>query len=100
MERAIKSAGIDPETIDQIILAQNFGDIGNNSIQTSTVPSLASRVKYNLAIENPACVAYDIVFGCPGWIQGVIQAHAYINSGMGKKFLIIGAETLSRVSDK
>jgi 3-oxoacyl-[acyl-carrier-protein] synthase-3 len=44
-------------------------------------------------------VAYDILFGCPGWIQGVIQADSFIKSGMAKRCLVIGAETLSRVID-
>ena len=97
--RAIDDANIDPETIDQIIVAQNFGDVRSGSNQTDIVPSIASRVKNALQIENPSCVAYDIVFGCPGWIQGVIQAHAYINAGMAKRCLVIGSETLSRVID-
>jgi len=44
-------------------------------------------------------VAYDILFGCPGWIEGVLQANAFIMSGMAKRCLVIGAETLSRVVD-
>jgi 3-oxoacyl-[acyl-carrier-protein] synthase-3 len=40
-----------------------------------------------------------MLFGCPGWIEGVIQARAFIQSGMAKKCLVIGAETLSRVID-
>ena len=63
------------------------------------LPSLASKVKYNLRIKNPKCVAYDMLFGCPGWVEGVIQATAFIKSGMAKKCLVIGAETLSRVTD-
>jgi 3-oxoacyl-[acyl-carrier-protein] synthase III len=96
---AIKDAGIDPETIDQIIVAHNFGDVYNNTIQSDAVPSLASRVKQALGIRNPACVAYDVLFGCPGWIQGLIQADAFIKAGLAKKCLIIGTETLSRVID-
>ncbi|NOZ47444.1 MAG: ketoacyl-ACP synthase III [Chlorobi bacterium] len=99
-ERAIKDAGIDPETIDQIIVAHNFGDVRKNTIQTDIVPSLASRIKHRLKIENPACIPYDILFGCPGWIQGVIQANAYIKSGLAKRCLVIGNEALSRVLDK
>jgi len=98
-QKAIAAADIDPETIDYIILAHNFGDVKANSIQTDTVPSLASRVKHKLKIKNPKCVAYDILFGCPGWIEGVLQANAYIKSGMAKRCLVIGAETLSRVID-
>jgi len=40
-----------------------------------------------------------MLFGCPGWVEGMIQAQAYIEAGMAKKCLIIGAETLSRVVD-
>ena len=96
---AIKDAGIDKETLDYIILAHNFGDVKNAAIQSDVLPSLASRVKHRLEIKNPNCVAYDILFGCPGWIEGVVQAHAFIKSGMAKKVLVIGSETLSRVVD-
>jgi 3-oxoacyl-[acyl-carrier-protein] synthase-3 len=96
---AIKDAGIDPENIDQIIVAHNFGNVLAGTIQTDAIPAIASRVKNQLGIKNPACVAYDILFGCPGWIQGVIQADAFIKAGMAKKCLVIGAETLSRVVD-
>jgi len=96
---AIQDAGIDRETIDQIIVAHNFGDVLPGTIQTDTIPALASRVKHQLGIKNPNCVAYDILFGCPGWIQGVIQADSFIKSGMAKRCLVIGAETLSRVVD-
>lgn len=98
-QRAIEDAKIDPETLDYIILAHNFGDVKKGAIQSDILPSLASRVKYTLKIKNPKCVAYDILFGCPGWIEGVIQAQAYIKAGMAKKCLVIGAETLSRVVD-
>ena len=96
---AIKDAGIDPETIDQIIVAHNFGNVLPGTIQTDTIPAIASRVKHQLGIVNPSCVAYDILFGCPGWIQGVIQADSFIKSGLAKRCLVIGAETLSRVVD-
>ncbi|MFN3554467.1 MAG: 3-oxoacyl-ACP synthase III family protein [Bacteroidales bacterium] len=96
---AINNAGIDPETIDQIILAHNFGDVIKDTIQTDILPCLAARVKHLLGIKNPACVAYDILFGCPGWVQGIIQADAYIKSGLAKRCLVIGSETLSRVVD-
>ncbi len=97
--RAIKDAGIDAETLDQIIVAQNFGDVIKDTVQTDAVPSLASRIKHLLGIANPNCVAYDILFGCPGWLQGVIQAEAFMKAGIAKKCLVIGTETLSRVVD-
>lgn len=97
---AIKTSGVDPETIDQIIVAHNFGNVMPDSIQTDILPSIASRVKNTLGIKNPSCIPYDIIFGCPGWVQGMIQAHAFIRSGMARKCLVIGSETLSRVVDK
>ena len=99
-KKAIAASKIDPETLDYIIFAHNYGDIKSHTIQSDTVPSLATRVKYLLQIKNPKCVAYDVLFGCPGWIEGVIQAQAFIRAGMAKKCLVIGSETLSRVVDK
>ena len=98
-KRAIDDAQIDPETLDYIIFAHNFGNVKKGAIQTDLVPSLATRVKFDLRIQNPKCVAYDMLFGCPGWLEGVIQAQAFIKAGMAKKCLVIGAETLSRVVD-
>ena len=98
-QKAIQNAGIDPETIDYIIFAHNFGDVKHGTIQSDMLPSLATRVKNKLQIKNPKCVAYDILFGCPGWIEGVLQANAFIKSGMAKRCLVIGSETLSRVVD-
>lgn len=97
--KAIENAGIDPETLDYIIFAHNFGNVKQGAIQTDILPSLATRVKFDLRIKNPKCVAYDMLFGCPGWVEGVIQAQAFIKAGMAKKCLVIGAETLSRVVD-
>ncbi len=98
-QNAIDDAQCDPESLDQIIVAHNFGNVITNTIQTDVLPALASRVKHVLKIKNPNCVAYDILFGCPGWLQGVIQADAFFKAGMAKKCLVIGTETLSRVID-
>jgi 3-oxoacyl-[acyl-carrier-protein] synthase-3 len=91
--------GIDKETLDYIIVAQNFGDVQTGNRRTDMVPTIASRVKHRLRIENPYTVAYDIPFGCPGWLQGMIMADYYIRSGDAQRVLVIGAEILSRVSD-
>lgn len=98
-EKAITDSGIDKEELDYIIFAHNFGDVAHGQSQGDTLPSLATRVKHHLRIKNPKCVAYDMLFGCPGWIEGVIQANAFIKSGIAKKCLVIGAETLSRIVD-
>jgi 3-oxoacyl-[acyl-carrier-protein] synthase-3 len=96
---AIQDSGINPESIDQIIVAHNFGDIPSQTNQTDILPALACRVKHQLNISNPACIPYDLIFGCPGWLQGLIQADAFLQSGLAKTCLVIGAETLSRVID-
>jgi 3-oxoacyl-[acyl-carrier-protein] synthase-3 len=98
-QKAIADAKINPETIDYIIVAHNYGDVKVGSVQSDTVPSLASRVKHLLQIENPRCVAYDMLFGCPGWLESVIHSNAFIQAGMAKTCLVIGSETLSRVID-
>lgn len=90
---------VDPESLDVIIVAHNFGDVRADNPRSDMVPSLAARVKHKLRIKNPYTVAFDIPFGCPGWLQGMIVADYYIKSGDAKKILVIGAETLSRVSD-
>lgn len=96
---AIQSANVDKEKLDYIIVANNFGDTTSDNRASVHVPSLASKVKYLLGIKNPETVAYDITFGCPGWLQAVIQADYYLKSGDAKSILVIGAEVLSRVSD-
>ncbi len=96
---ALESGKEDIELLDYIIVAHNFGDIKAGGNRTDMVPTLASRIKHKLGIKNPNCVAYDLPFGCPGWLQGMIQADYYIRSGDAKKVLIIGSETLSRVID-
>jgi len=98
-ERAIEDAGIDPETIDQIVFAHNFGDVRKHTMQTDVLPALASRVKHRLKIKNPHCVAYDLLFGCPGWVQGLIQVDSYFKAETAKIALVISGETLSRVVD-
>jgi len=98
-QSAIENAGIDQESLDYIIFCHNFGDLRVDTNRIDILPSLAAKVKEQLGIVNPDCVAYDLIFGCPGWVQGAIQANYYIKSGDAKRVLVIGAETLSRIID-
>jgi 3-oxoacyl-[acyl-carrier-protein] synthase-3 len=98
-ELAIADADIDPETLDYIIVAHNFGDVRSQRPYLDFCPTLAARIKERLGIRNPSCVAYDLPFGCPGWLQGVIQADYFLRSGDASSALVVGAETLSRVID-
>jgi 3-oxoacyl-[acyl-carrier-protein] synthase-3 len=97
--QALESSGIDGESLDYIVFAHNFGDVRHGSHRSDMVPALAARVKARLKIKNPDTVASDLTFGCPGWLQGVIQCDALIRVGDIKRAMVIGAETLSRVSD-
>ena len=96
---ALQSSGISGEDLDYIIVGHNFGDVRAGTTRSDLVPALAARVKAKLEIENPKVVAYDLIFGCPGWLQGVIQADAMIRAGDIKRAMVIGADTLSRISD-
>ena len=96
---ALTSANIDKESIDYILVAHNFGDVKHNSTLSNQLPCLAAKVKNLLEIENPKCIAYDVLFGCPGWVQCMIQANYFIKAGDANRVIIIGAETLSRVCD-
>ena len=97
--KAIEDSGINPEELDHLIVAHNFGNVLNDTFQSDAVPSIAAAIKHRLGIRNPNCIAYDILFGCPGWVQGVIQADAFFKAGIAKNALVIGTETLSRVID-
>ncbi|MEO8378890.1 MAG: ketoacyl-ACP synthase III [Acidobacteriota bacterium] len=96
---ALDSSGIDAEELDGIIVAHNFGDVRAGSSRSDLVPAIAARVKARLGIRNPYAPAFDLIFGCPGWLQGLIVADAMIRAGDRRRVMIIGADTLSRISD-
>ncbi|WP_417429289.1 3-oxoacyl-ACP synthase III family protein [Halpernia sp.] len=97
-EEAIKDAKINREDLDYIIYASNFGEVDKNGM-TNFMPSLSARVKNKLGIKNRNCVNYDMIFGCPGWVEAMILADTLVKSGKAKLILVVGAETLSRVTD-
>ena len=72
---ALESSGINGESLDYIIIAHNFADVRSDNHYTDMLPNVAAKVKQKLGILNSNCVAYDILFGCPSWLQGVIQAN-------------------------
>ncbi|MAJ50943.1 MAG: 3-oxoacyl-ACP synthase [Flammeovirgaceae bacterium] len=98
-EDALKSSGVERENLDYIIFAHNFGELRNGNMGVDILPSLAARVKKKLNIVNPNTIAYDLPFGCPGWLQAMIQADYYVKSGDAHNVLVIGADILSRISD-
>lgn len=97
-ERALEDSGIDGESLDYIICATNFGDIDTHG-QQSFMPSLSSIVKHKLGIHNPKIINYDMIFGCPGWVEAMVLADILIKAGRANNILVVGSETLSRATD-
>ncbi|MDG1262547.1 MAG: ketoacyl-ACP synthase III [Flavobacteriales bacterium] len=98
-KKALEASGASKEEIDHLITAHNNGDVEASNRRSDIMPSIGARIKHKLGIENPGCVPYDVIFGCPGWVQGCIQAHLFMQAGSGSKSLVVGCETLSRVVD-
>ncbi len=87
--RAIRTAGIDPDEIDLILLATLTPDYW--------MPSTAALVKE--AIGNTRAAAMDVSAACSGFVYAYSTAHAYITAGLAKHVLVIGAELLTRFLD-
>jgi 3-oxoacyl-[acyl-carrier-protein] synthase III len=87
--RAIKTAGIEPDDIDLILLATLTPDYW--------MPSTAALVKE--AIGNTKAAAMDVAAACSGFVYAYATAHAYITAGLAKHVLVIGAELLTRFLD-
>lgn len=98
-ENAIADAGLNRNDIDGIIVAHNAGNMLQGRQGFHTVPNMAALLKNRLQITNYQCFAYDILFGCPGWLQGVIQAHQAIQMGDAHHVLVVGIEVASRLLD-
>lgn len=87
--RALAAAGVAPEELDMIIVGTLTGDY--------ITPSTACEVQAGLGAVN--AVAFDINAACAGFLFGLHTVNAYIQSGMCRTALLIGAETLSRIMD-
>ncbi|WP_185850301.1 3-oxoacyl-ACP synthase III family protein [Blattabacterium cuenoti] len=98
-KKALYNSKIYKEKIDYIISAHNYGDIHPLSFQSNIMPSISARVKNKLKIKNRRCKPYDMIFGCPGWIEGMILADQLLQSKYAKNILITSSETLSKVID-
>jgi 3-oxoacyl-[acyl-carrier-protein] synthase III len=98
-KKALQDAGIDKTEIEHIIVAHNFGDASAQTNEINIMPNLAMRVKHKLAITNVRCKAYDMLYGCPGWLEGLILASQLIELGKAKNILVISTDLISRVID-
>ena len=97
-KEAIDDAKIDQEDLDYIIYASNFGEVNKDGM-SNFMPSMSSRVKNKLGIKNRRTVNYDMIFGCPGWVEAMILADTLVKAKKAKLILVVGSETLSRVTD-
>jgi 3-oxoacyl-[acyl-carrier-protein] synthase III len=97
--KAIENSGIDKNQLDGIIVAHNAGNMLEGRDGFHTVPNMAALLKNGLEVSNHECFAYDILFGCPGWLQGIIQAHQAIQMGDATHVLVVGIEVASRLLD-
>jgi 3-oxoacyl-[acyl-carrier-protein] synthase-3 len=86
---ALKNARIEPGTIDFIVLATSTPD--------QTFPATAVTIQAGLGITKG--FAFDVQAVCSGFVYAVATADAFLRSGQGKRALVIGAETFSRILD-
>ncbi len=87
---AMERAGVTPDDIDLVILATATPDfIG--------FPSTSSIVQDKLGLNKSG--AFDLVAGCTGFVYGLETARAMISAGSARNILLIGAETLSRITN-
>lgn len=88
-KRALADAGMQAEEIDLIIVGTITGD--------HVTPSTACEVQ--AAIGADKAVAFDVNAACSGFLFALHTAHAYIQAGIYKNALLLGAETLSKIMD-
>lgn len=98
-EKALLDSGVDREILDYIIVAHNSSDISYENKEINLIPSFSIRVKNKLKIKSSKCKAYDMIYGCSGWIEAVILASQFINNNVAKTILVIGSDNLSRLLD-
>lgn len=88
-KNAITSAGIQADDIDLIIVATTTPD--------KVFPSVATMVQRKLGIKG--CPAFDIQAVCSGFIYGLTTADNFIKANSAKCALVIGADTITRITD-
>ncbi len=84
---ALDKAGVDPASIDLMILATTTPD--------QSVPATSARVHQELGLSGGA---FDVNAACSGFVYSLVVANGMLGAG-SKRVLLIGAETLSRLTD-
>jgi len=85
--KALDMSGVDPASIDALVLATTTPD--------RCVPASSAAVQNELGLR---CGAFDVNAACSGFVYGLVQAHGMIAMG-AKKVLVIGTDTLARITD-
>jgi 3-oxoacyl-[acyl-carrier-protein] synthase-3 len=87
--RALQMAGVDPASIDLVIVATVTPDMA--------FPSSSALIAD--ALGMPDAAAYDLSAGCTGFVYAIAQAHGMLAAGLAKRALVVGADVLSKILD-
>lgn len=90
-KQAIASAGIDPTKIDLIIVATTTPD--------KVFPSVATMVQHKIGLSETECPAFDLQAVCSGFVYALTTANNFIKAGTNRCVLVIGADTMSKITD-
>lgn len=88
-KKALEDGGVKPEELDHIFVATLSGD--------HATPSTSCEVQKEIGAVNAVCM--DLNAACSGFVYALNTAMAYAKAGMGRKMLLIGVETLSKIMD-
>jgi 3-oxoacyl-[acyl-carrier-protein] synthase III len=87
--RALEMAGIDPATVDLVVVATVTPDMA--------FPSAGALIADELGMPDAA--AYDLSAGCTGFVYAIAQAHAMLAAGLARRALVVGGDVLSKILD-
>jgi len=86
---AMAQAGVGPGDIDMVLVATSTPD--------RTMPSTATIIQHQLGVRGG--FAFDLAAACSGFVYGLQVASGLLQTGQGRRALVIGAETMSRIVD-
>jgi 3-oxoacyl-[acyl-carrier-protein] synthase III len=87
--RALEMAGVEPATVDLVVVATVTPDM--------MFPSSSALIAD--ALGMPDAAAYDLSAGCTGFVYAIAQAHAMLAAGLSRRALVVGADVLSKILD-